>query len=98
MNLGGVIGGLMILFVLLIGGTFGIILIANGMGTTPTTDSYGRSVTNQTNNTQLAITEATPVASTAGIYIAFIVGILVVASIIIFLANCLNMPHGRSRY
>jgi hypothetical protein len=81
------IGGLMLLMVMVAGAVVGMYAIAANVSTTAPVDSSGVTVSNATNLTQQNVTAIAKVVPTAGVFVALIVAVLVLAVIIIFFAS-----------
>lgn len=91
------IGGLMLLMVMVAGAVVGMYAIAANVSMAAPVDSAGNTVSNATNTTMATVATVSQVAPTAGVFIALIVAVLVLAAIVVYFAAA-NGGGRRSRY
>ena len=80
------IGGLMLLMVMVAGAVVGMYAIASTLNMSPPVDSSGATVSNATNMTQQNVTAIAKVVPTAGVFIALILAVIVLASVVVYFA------------
>jgi hypothetical protein len=79
------IGGLALLFLVLVGAIFGTILIASKTNTTPYQDSYGNYSGDSTNETLGVIQNGTAVGTQVGSGAVLFVGVIILLVILVAL-------------
>jgi hypothetical protein len=91
------LSGILLIFIVMIAGVFGLIMIFSHTDMTGPIDSGGLIPNNSENLTRTTVVTYTPTITTLAGWIAFIVGVMVVISIILYLVAS-NKGNGRSRY
>jgi len=80
------LGGLMLLMVMVAGAVVGFYAIAANISMAAPVDSSGNTVSNATNMTMANVSAIAKVAPTAGVFIALILAVIVLAVIVVYFA------------
>jgi hypothetical protein len=90
------IGGLALLFIVLVGGAFGLFMIFSHTDMTGPVDSGGLIPNESDNVTRQAVVSATPALTTLAGWLVMIVGILFVFAIVVYMISN-NAPRNSYR-
>jgi hypothetical protein len=91
------LGGLALLFIVVVGGIFGLIMIVNHAPMTAPVDSAGTTVSPAENTTRQAVQDSAPSLMYLAGAIALIVGVMLLIAAGIYLAGA-GKSNFRSRY
>jgi hypothetical protein len=80
------LGGLMLLMVMVAGAVVGMYAIAANVSMKAPVDAYGQTVSNATNMTQANVSAIATVAPTAGVFVAMLIAVLVLAVVVVYFA------------
>jgi beta-lactamase regulating signal transducer with metallopeptidase domain len=89
------IGGLVLLMVMVSGAVFGMYAMMTMLNLAPITDSEGKVVNQSINLTQQNVTAIAKVAPRAGIFVALIIAVIVLAAVVVYFAAATRGRRGR---